>query len=277
MSNSSSQVFVNVFSFAGKENKMPSKPRVLFISELYTSELDLVYIWYWLLLLVTYLKQYGTLVLLTSFKPHITEKVLETVKQKHSALDKLSLQLKLEESHVFSPVKNVSGQIAAWISNRFGFKKRGKNKTYNLIAHGVGGRVAAHLLVVHKAVFNKAVFFETRFFRRKYLRERLLELLLTQTKLPFVKRFVDFLKPKNNLLFIKLWKEDVSELLPKVTLDTLLIWGDRDFQVPIVDGVEASKVLPKATLYIVNEGKHIMPFFPVMEELASMLDKFFTK
>ncbi len=52
---------------------------------------------------------------------------------------------------------------------------------------------------------------------------------------------------------------DVRRLLPKINVDTLVIWGEKDDITPLIDGVCTNKLVKKSRLKIIKDAKHF-PF-----------------
>ena len=68
--------------------------------------------------------------------------------------------------------------------------------------------------------------------------------------------------------------EDLSDLLPNVQEDTLLIWGDRDTATPLTDGQKMESLIPNAGLCVIENAGH----FSFAEQPAvfkSIMDNYF--
>ena len=55
---------------------------------------------------------------------------------------------------------------------------------------------------------------------------------------------------------VKTVNEDLENLLPKINVPALLIWGDMDLETPIEDAYKMEKLIPNAGLVIVKNGTH---------------------
>jgi pimeloyl-ACP methyl ester carboxylesterase len=55
---------------------------------------------------------------------------------------------------------------------------------------------------------------------------------------------------------VKAVNEDLTELLPKIKQDTLLIWGDKDTATPIGDGKLMEEKIPNSGLAVINGTGH---------------------
>lgn len=57
-------------------------------------------------------------------------------------------------------------------------------------------------------------------------------------------------------IFKKVMRQDLSQLLPKITIPTLVIWGSSDSMTPLRQGKKIAKLILGAKLVIVKGGRH---------------------
>lgn len=55
---------------------------------------------------------------------------------------------------------------------------------------------------------------------------------------------------------VKIVNEDLTELFPKNTADTLIVWGTNDFDTPIKDGYLMEKMMPNSALVAIEGAGH---------------------
>jgi pimeloyl-ACP methyl ester carboxylesterase len=70
--------------------------------------------------------------------------------------------------------------------------------------------------------------------------------------------------------FIKIINEDLSHLLPKINIPTLLVWGNKDAEVPIWKIKQMRKEIPNARLKVIWETGHF-PYFENTEEFIETI------
>jgi pimeloyl-ACP methyl ester carboxylesterase len=61
-------------------------------------------------------------------------------------------------------------------------------------------------------------------------------------------------------IFKKIVRQDLTQILPKISVPTLLIQGTLDKYVPLKDTKRASKLIPNAKLEILSLGRHGLHF-----------------
>lgn len=73
---------------------------------------------------------------------------------------------------------------------------------------------------------------------------------------------------------VKVVNEDLTPLIPNISVPTLLIWGDKDDATPLSDGQLMEKLIPDAGL-VVFEGSGHYAFLEQGERFCRILDSFF--
>jgi len=58
--------------------------------------------------------------------------------------------------------------------------------------------------------------------------------------------------------FQNIVNEDLSEDMKKINTNTTLLWGERDQETPLKNGLLIQSLIPRAEMFIVREGKHFM-------------------
>jgi pimeloyl-ACP methyl ester carboxylesterase len=61
---------------------------------------------------------------------------------------------------------------------------------------------------------------------------------------------------------VKVVNEDVSRLLPQIQSPTLLVWGERDPDVPLAAGRTMERLIPQAQLVVFENAGH----FPYLDQ-----------
>lgn len=74
--------------------------------------------------------------------------------------------------------------------------------------------------------------------------------------------------------FVKVVNQDLRPYAPRITLPTLLFWGDQDEDTPLWQGRELEKLIPDAGL-IVYEGAGHYSYLERLAETAKTVDYFF--
>ncbi len=70
--------------------------------------------------------------------------------------------------------------------------------------------------------------------------------------------------------FKKVIGEDLSPLLSSISVPTLLVWGNNDMIVPVVDGYAMKNLIPKARLVVINDRGHKLPYEAPSEFLGAI-------
>lgn len=152
-------------------------------------------------------------------------------------------------------------------------------KKATLIGHSYGGRVIIKLaareslpfeitnivLIDSAGVLPKRSFAQKRKIRRYKVLKRILNLKLIYALFPEViddwrsrQGSADYLNatPIMRQCLVMAVNEDLTELLPKIKQDTLLIWGDKDTATPISDGKLMEERIPNSGLAVLQGTGH---------------------
>jgi len=149
-------------------------------------------------------------------------------------------------------------------------QKLGINKII-LVGHSFGGRVAIKLSAANPELVSKLVLVDAAGIKNENLFNKLLVLAAKTVKplfaLPLLRNFkttaykaigaVDLAEagPLKDI-FIKTINEDLSEFLPKIQTQTLLIWGGEDTETPLAFGGIMNRLIPNSKLVVLTDAGH---------------------
>lgn len=159
-----------------------------------------------------------------------------------------------------------------------GFVGEMKLKRPFLLGHSVGGRVSIKLLAQNPDLFEKAIFEDAAGIKPKqdgikpflYLGAKAFNLFMPN---------IGNLKQRIRYRFYKgleadyinagamrgtltnLLDEDLTDELPKIKTEMLLIWGEKDRAVPLADGKKMYRLIPNARIEVFDNVGH----FPHLE------------
>lgn len=159
------------------------------------------------------------------------------------------------------------------------YLKRNKIKRVMVIGHSFGGRVGAKLAVKYPELIDKLILTGTPLIKQPLsLKKRILSTIAktgkqAMEKLPkglenFSRKVLyrllgehDYYKAGSmKKTFVAVNNEDLSLLLPKISVPTLVLWGETDRFVPLKTGKAIAEKISHATLVtIANEG-HRLPY-----------------
>lgn len=160
------------------------------------------------------------------------------------------------------------------------FFKKNNIKKAIIIGHSFGGRVGAKLAYKYPELVEKLIITGSPLIKHAKLssKKRIASYLAI-----FNKKLLKFL-PENvqNILrkilyfsigewdyykagelretFKMIINEDLSEILPKINIPTLIVWGENDLVVPLADGKNIATMIKKSELIIVPESSHKLPY-----------------
>lgn len=166
--------------------------------------------------------------------------------------------------------------------------------SYTLVGHSFGGRVAIKgtgegILKPQKLILIAAAGIA----KHRTLRNRAFTLLAKVGKLltlmpPFLfwrkqlrRKMYEFLGSDYlaagamSGIYLKAIKEDLQEYARKISVPTLLIWGDKDTNTPLSDGKRFSELIQGSTLEVLPNIGH-SPHRDKPEEVAKLIKEFLT-
>lgn len=151
-----------------------------------------------------------------------------------------------------------------------------------LIAHSFGGRITSILTTKYKTKFKKLLLIDIAGLKQK----KKLKLIIKQTIYKFLKK-LKYILPKKlkekyqNFLFNKfassdyktldksmlktfqnIVNEDLTNYIEKISLETLILWGEFDDITPLKDGIKINKLIKNSSLITIKNTKH----FPYLEK-----------
>ncbi|MFH1172914.1 MAG: alpha/beta hydrolase [bacterium] len=146
-----------------------------------------------------------------------------------------------------------------------------------LFGHSFGGQVAAYLAAKESSMFTRlilsgpAVIRPNRSFKR-FVFVKLARLGKILIALPVIRNYgklsrkvlyrlagsPDYSKTSGieREIYQKIIRQDLTDLLPKIKIPALIIWGSKDSYVPLRNGRKIVSMMPKARLKIIKGGKH---------------------
>lgn len=177
------------------------------------------------------------------------------------------------------------------------FAKKKKLKSFSLLGHSFGGRIALKFSSRNPKQLEKLILVNSAGIRRKLSLKRTLFLILAKIgrAIFLLPPFSFFKKPARWLLYTlarekdyfkadklmrktmkKVLGEDLQSILSKIRTETLIVWGRQDRITPIADGRFLKKLIPNSQLIVYNNAGHSLPFdnaVPLAEEINSFLLK----
>jgi len=152
----------------------------------------------------------------------------------------------------------------------------GIEKPY-ILGHSFGGQVAVFLVANYPDIAGKLVLSGAAVLRPEASLKRRLFFFIAQIgkilfKLPVIGKFDtrakkilyyfsgsgDYAKTSGikREIFKKVIRQDLTHLLPKIKVPTLVVWGTQDAYVSLESGKRIAKLIPNAKLEIISGGKH---------------------
>jgi pimeloyl-ACP methyl ester carboxylesterase len=151
-----------------------------------------------------------------------------------------------------------------------------KDKNINnpiIIAHSFGGRITSILLAKYKLKIKKLILFDVAGIKRKniktILKQKIYKLLKKITNILPNKKIIhnklykffasnDYknLNPIMKKTFQNIINEDLKKYYKEITFDTLIIWGEKDKDTPLKDGILLNKIIKNSALIIYPKAEH---------------------
>ncbi|PLX28510.1 hypothetical protein C0581_02055 [Candidatus Parcubacteria bacterium] len=146
-----------------------------------------------------------------------------------------------------------------------------------LFGHSFGGQVATYLMAKNPKLVDKLVLSGAATFRPKKSCKRMIFCVVAKIgkvffKLPILNR-LDLVMKKvlyrlakspdythtsgtKKEIFKKIIRQDLEHLLPDIQVPTLVVWGEHDDYTPLEQGKRIAKIIPNASLEIIEKGRH---------------------
>ncbi|MBO5349446.1 MAG: alpha/beta hydrolase [Clostridia bacterium] len=174
---------------------------------------------------------------------------------------------------------NASWNLDNYVTFVINFIKNQNIKEVDLIGHSNGGRIIIKLMsqknlnfkvnkivligsagIVHKKTLSQKLKIKISKFCKKILELKPIKAicpnLISKLKNSFGSEDYRNASPVMKQTLVQLIDQDLRELLPNISVPTLLIWGGNDTATPISDGEIMKKLIPDAGLIKVENCSH---------------------
>lgn len=161
-----------------------------------------------------------------------------------------------------------------------------KVKDYSLVGHSMGGRIAAAMAAKSRNDIDKLFLVSPGGAeKRKFSTKIKITLVKTLNKLPLIptpwkSKVATFFasrdyKDAGSMLktFKAIVRENIYSDIKKISVPTIIIWGDKDAEVPVENSKTLKRLLPKATVRVVWGVGHSM-HIEKPEELIALLREY---
>lgn len=171
---------------------------------------------------------------------------------------------------------------------------RNPNQQTILLGHSFGGQVATYLLAHEQNIVDKLILSGAAIYRRPdSIRKKIFKFVAKSGKiifsLPILNKLADLMrkilyklvgtgdynraKGIRKDIFLKIIKQDVSNLLPSIKIPTLVVWGDKDNFVPVHNGEGIAKNIAGSKFEIIKGGTHGLHLWK-KQELLDLIKQF---
>jgi len=177
-----------------------------------------------------------------------------------------------------------------WIFQKAKEKNWGK---FNLLGHSFGGGLSIKIAINFPEKIEKLILCAPAIIRRKRLKTYLFYWLAYFGKKIFSLPGLKYLQPYAQKMIYKLagardyyvadgtmketmkklHEENLEEVLEKIKVPTLIVWGEKDDVLPVKDARELKEKIEGAKLRIISGAKH-SPHRETPEELAEIIYQF---
>ena len=169
-----------------------------------------------------------------------------------------------------------------------GFIKKNNLSKIIIIGHSFGGRIAIKLASTNPKYLHKLVLVDSAGIRHASIgitiKQGMAKILKPFFKLSSLKSArqkiytsmgaEDYLAtPELQSVFINIVKEDVTSLLSKIKISTMLIWGENDQDTPLSDAYIMEQAIPRSKLIILPNAGHFS-FLDQTEKFTEEIRKF---
>lgn len=171
-----------------------------------------------------------------------------------------------------------------------------KLKKPTLLGHSFGGRVAIKFATTHPKAIKKLILVSSAGIKPKHgivwwslflgakVGKTVFKIPPLSFFFPKVRRFfyqttkrTDYLNSgKLKKTFLKVIKEDLTPLLTKISVPTLIIWGEKDQEVPLKHAQILLNQIPQAKLHLLKNSGHF-PFLEEPEKFVEIVKEFLKK
>ncbi len=159
------------------------------------------------------------------------------------------------------------------------FAREQKHKKIILIGHSFGGRIATKFAYLHPDIVQKLVITGSPLTKRKLsLKKSIARVVAASGKIALsyfpqntqnlFKKLLyksigewDYYKSGNlRETFKAIVREDLSSILPGISVPTIIVWGEHDTFVPVSDAQDISRRIPNSRLVIIPDASHKLPY-----------------
>ena len=174
---------------------------------------------------------------------------------------------------------NTSWNLDNYVAFIIDFIEKQNIKEVDLVGHSNGGRIIIKLMsqknlnfkvnkiiligsagIVHKKTLSQKLKIKISKFCKKFLEltpiKAICPNLISKLKNSFGSEDYRNASPIMKQTLVQLIDQDLRELLPNISVPTLLIWGENDTATPISDGEIMEKLIPDAGLIKVENCSH---------------------
>lgn len=152
-----------------------------------------------------------------------------------------------------------------------------------LVGHSFGGKVA--LIYASKYEISKLVLFGSPFKVKKNSNSIKVKILKSIKKLPGMEKLSEFAKrhmgstdyrkasPIMRNILVEHVNTDITDLVKKIKCPTVIIWGDKDMAVPIVDAYELESYIKDSAVIKYDNCTHYA-YLERLNQTVSILENF---
>ena len=173
----------------------------------------------------------------------------------------------------------------------YNFIKKNNITNPTIIAHSFGGRVTAILISKYKLKINKLLLIDVAGIKRISLKKyiyKVLKLLIKplpnkykvklQNKLFNLFASTDYKNIDNNMkkTFQNIINEDLKKHYKNISCETLIIWGENDYDTPLKDAYILNRIIKNSELIIYPKANHFSYLnYPILTN--KILDSYIKK
>lgn len=174
-----------------------------------------------------------------------------------------------------SPIPNKELNICDYTNLIYNFIKDNNIINPIILAHSFGGRITSILLSKYKLKVKKLILIDVagikRFNLKIFIKQKIYKIIKILIKLlPKNKQYIyskklllkfgskDYLNIPLVMrkTFQNIIKVDLRKHYKNITSNTIIIWGDKDYDTPLKDGIYLHKIIKNSTLIVLKNSNH---------------------
>lgn len=180
----------------------------------------------------------------------------------------------------------------SWVVEKV--KKEKSWGSFVLCGHSFGGRIALKLTARQPESIEKLILIASAGLRQNLsLKAKLLRVMSTIGRMLFDLPILNLLQPKVHAVwrtmlrqkdyyrvsgvmqktFLRVIAEDLAPVLPKITKQTLILWGKKDQYVSVEDAYIMHEAIDSSQIKVFSQADHFLPYNEP-DELAAEIDIF---